>query len=714
MWARLCLAWIVLCGSVSAQNDRWQLLGPERELADLIDTWSSLAGVSVEYSRPEVAGTLSLRTTNPVSLPELAALIHRALAAKNLTTIQAPGSTHLEVVSLEKAASLARLEPGSIADAQAGYVRVVITLERERADQVLEGVRAVLSKAGSAQLFSEARRILVADLTPHVRQALELARQLDGHAQSLTILEIPLQASLAVELSALVEKILIARKALRQASLEGSLIPHPSRNRVIVVAPPSEHDTWRALIAELDRGEQVRTRPYVPHRFGLRDTARMLTELVRPSPSDPHWRMVIDELSGSLVISASPAQHQAVEEWLLRWEATDRDPPRPLRSFEIRHRSVGELLELLLGMLESAPTLEGTDPSGRVVDRLPSETRVPIEGATAPISAAVSPSSADRRITSRRAGTDQLALTADVATNRLLALGTPQQLEQLERLIRDLDQREPQVLIEATALSMSESDARALGVELQKVGTKDQTLYSLGSLFGLGGVGPLDPSLPALQSSGGSALVLDPGSYSLLVRALESVQDGRSLASPKLLVSNYQTAELYSVLQTPFQSTNASSTVATTSFGGTQDAGTQIQVTPRITQGEELLLEYSISVSSFVGESADPALPPPRQETKLKSSANIPDGFAIILGGLEIETLGKARSAVPVLGSIPLLGELFASQTRSMEKSRFYVFLKVSILRSSSFEDLRQISETQALESGLDPTWPRLEPRMIR
>jgi hypothetical protein len=49
-----------------------------------------------------------------------------------------------------------------------------------------------------------------------------------------------------------------------------------------------------------------------------------------------------------------------------------------------------------------------------------------------------------------------------------------------------------------------------------------------------------------------------------------------------------------------------------------------------------------------------------------------------------------------------------------MEKSRFYVFLKVSILRSSSFEDLRQISETQALESGLDPTWPRLEPRMIR
>jgi general secretion pathway protein D len=301
-----------------------------------------------------------------------------------------------------------------------------------------------------------------------------------------------------------------------------------------------------------------------------------------------------------------------------------------------------------------------------------------------------------------------------VATNRLLAMGTAQQLEQLERLIRELDQREPQVLIEATALSISESDARALGVELQKFGSNEQTLYSLGSLFGLGGVGPLEPSLPALQSSGGSALVLDPGSYSILVRALESVQDGRSLASPKLLVSNYQTAELYSVLQTPFQSTNASTTVATTSFGGTQDAGTQIQVTPRITQGEELQLEYSISVSSFVGESADPALPPPRQETKLKSSANIPDGFAIILGGLEIETLGTARSQVPWLGSIPLLGELFASQTRSTEKSRFFVFLKVSILRTSSFEDLRQISETQALELGLDPSWPRLEPRMIR
>jgi general secretion pathway protein D len=208
--------------------------------------------------------------------------------------------------------------------------------------------------------------------------------------------------------------------------------------------------------------------------------------------------------------------------------------------------------------------------------------------------------------------------------------------------------------------------------------------------------------------------VLDPGSFSALVKALETVNEGRTLTIPKVLVTNQQAAQLNSVLQTPFASTNASTTVATTSFGGTQDAGTQISVTPRITEGDELSLDYTITLSSFVGDAASPALPPPRQQNMLKSTATIPDGFTVAVGGLEVETEGTSSTRVPLLGSIPILGALFSSQSRTRTKSHFYVFLRTSVLRSQTFEDLRYVSAGELAAAKLDDGWPRVQPRIIR
>jgi len=67
--------------------------------------------------------------------------------------------------------------------------------------------------------------------------------------------------------------------------------------------------------------------------------------------------------------------------------------------------------------------------------------------------------------------------------------------------------------------------------------------------------------------------------------------------------------------------------VATTTFGGSSEAGTQIRVTPHLTSGDRLRVEYSVTLSSFVGAAADPALPPPRQQTILKSEALEADLF---------------------------------------------------------------------------------------
>ena len=258
------------------------------------------------------------------------------------------------------------------------------------------------------------------------------------------------------------------------------------------------------------------------------------------------------------------------------------------------------------------------------------------------------------------------------------------------------------------------SEAHDLGVEIQNLITAGDTGIQLASLFGLGSPDPAAGFIPPASGTGGTGVVLDPGDFSLVVRALEVLSNGRSLSIPKILVNNNVDATLSAVLQSPYTSINASQTVTTTSFGGTLDAGTTVTVRPQIVDGDKLLLDYTVTLSSFVGESTDPSVPPPRQENSIHSVVTIPDGHTVVLGGLDVDTRTEAVSQVPVLGEIPVLGRLFQSTSTTVTKSRFFVFLRCNVLRGEGFEDLKYASAVDLAEAELGDGWPVLEPRVIR
>ena len=307
----------------------------------------------------------------------------------------------------------------------------------------------------------------------------------------------------------------------------------------------------------------------------------------------------------------------------------------------------------------------------------------------------------------------RVLLSADVATNTLFATGDASLLDKLEGLIKTLDVIASQVMLEVLILNLSDTDAVDLGVELR--GLKDEgTIVSLSSLFGLGGPNPAAtvPVPPSL--SGFSGVVLNPGDFSVLVNALQVLNKGRALNIPKVLVNSNQKARLASLLQTPFLSTNSTTVVATTTFGGTQDAGTTINVRPQISEGDHLTLEYTVVLSTFVGPASDPSLPPPRQQNNLQSVATIPDGYTVALGGLETTSETEATSQVPLLGRLPLIGALFRSRSTKSSHSRFYVFIRASILRGADFQHLEFLSDVEVHRADLDPGWPEVEPALIR
>ena len=689
---------------IRSPDARWLVYPKELELEELVGAAASALGLAIDFEPEALVGTVSVRLPNGATAEELWQIASQALAARNLTSVQAPGSAVLTIVALDKASGLARLEEVSLARSRAGFVKVLVELDHERVPSVSEAVKLVLSKAGSVSAFQDSRSLVIADLRPNVDQALRLVHSLDGSFEDLDVDEIALERSSPTAIVALLDKLGNARKLVFGEKSRGALLAHPEGKSVLLVAPKDEKPVWWDLIRQFDQAQPVRTIHYSPRRFGLSETSRLIEEVVRgglgAEVSEP-WRVVIDELTGSLIVTTTDELHERVNALLNRIEAVEPEARRPMRSFPVKNRGVDELKGLLEGLLDAGALREALRPEPAVAQE---------QGVTGPLSGQPA---VVRATSSDRLGRDVI-LTADKATNRLIAMGEGRVLDELGRLIRELDVRTPQVLVEALVVTLTESQTRAFGVELQHLGAENDTVVKLGSLFGLGSPDPAALTLPASSGTGFSGVVLNPGDFSAAVRALQTVNEGRTLTIPKVLVNNNQAALLNSVLQTPFASTNASTTVATTSFGGTQDAGTTIQVTPQIADGDQLVLDYTVSLSAFVGTSADPTLPPPRQENKLKSIVTVPDGYAVVVGGLEIGKESKARSQVPVLGDIPILGWFFGNRTRDESRSRFFVFLRCSVQRSQSFEELRYLGEKDLKAAGIDDGWPRLEPRWIR
>jgi general secretion pathway protein D len=254
---------------------------------------------------------------------------------------------------------------------------------------------------------------------------------------------------------------------------------------------------------------------------------------------------------------------------------------------------------------------------------------------------------------------------------------------------------------------------KAEGVLLSTTWVQGDTFFQLASLFGLGSPDPLGTTLPSASGTGLSTAVLNPGDFSAILRALETVSEGRSLTIPKVLVNNNQEATLDSTVQSPYATINASNTVATTSFGGTFDAGTTISVKPQVADGDQIVMEYSVSLSRFTGLPTDPALPPPRQETSLQSIVTIPDGYTVVVGGLTIDSETDDTSKVPWIGDLPIVQHLFKDRSRTVSKSRFFVFLRCNVMRNARFEDLRYLSDRELALAELGDGWPKLEPRVI-
>ncbi|MEM9827237.1 MAG: secretin N-terminal domain-containing protein, partial [Planctomycetota bacterium] len=303
-------------------------------------------------------------------------------------------------------------------------------------------------------------------------------------------------------------------------------------------------------------------------------------------------------------------------------------------------------------------------------------------------------------------------VSADVATNSLIVVAPANVQALYEKLIRSLDQRRPQVMIEAEIVAVDTTNNFRLGVEIS-AGDRDGSsrLFEFTS-FGLSEVDPENGRLTVNPALGFNGVLIDPDVADVIVQALSQHTRSRVLASPKVLVNDNQTGTLESVTSVPFQSINTINTISTQSLGGEQQAGTIITATPQINENNHLQLEFEVEFSTF-GEGGTANLPPPRQIDRVGSVVTIPNGKTVVVGGLKRISQSEGFTGVPLLERIPLLRDLTSLQTNNDRTTSFFLFIRPRILRDSRFRDLEYLAGREVDQAQIRGDFPDSRPILI-
>jgi len=316
---------------------------------------------------------------------------------------------------------------------------------------------------------------------------------------------------------------------------------------------------------------------------------------------------------------------------------------------------------------------------------------------------------------------EDIAVMADYSNNTIVVKAPYKLQKQFKRLVERLDQRRPQVYIDAKIVVINASDSFRLAFETQLINANGtggvvNTNFGLGALpagTGAGAVAqPLLNNKTVSGTLGGlTAAIIKSDQVPLVLTALANTSDTRLVANPQLLVDDNETAEVASLDQRPTSTTNlggSSGSTTSTTFSGFEPAGPRLTVTPQISDGNYMHLEYEVELSSFNGDPPFAGGPPAKSENFVNSVVTIPSDSTIIVGGLAFEQRDNTVIKVPFLGDIPIIGQLFRDERKNNSTRFLYVFITPRIMRDPNFIDLRMLTmgPDKVLKEGQNANQP--------
>ncbi len=334
----------------------------------------------------------------------------------------------------------------------------------------------------------------------------------------------------------------------------------------------------------------------------------------------------------------------------------------------------------------------------------------------------------------------EIAIWADEPTNALIITAPPKVMKGMMAVIDKIDIRRMQVLVESLIVEVSADKASELGVNWavgdadldNAVGITrfDSPVAGSGGVVGLAGaIKADDPALTAAALGKGLNLgvgrLSDSGlSFAALITALASDGSTNIVGTPVLVTMDNEEAEIKVGQEVPFvtgQYTNTGATGGNTAVNPFQtiqreQVGLTLKLTPQINEGDAVLLKIEQELSALAA-SVRGASDLVTTNRTISTSVIVEDGGTLVLGGLIQDDLTETQQRVPILGSIPLLGQLFRVDSTTKKKTNLMVFIKPTILRDdaqAAFETNAKYNYVRDQQVAQNPDKVRLMPGETR
>jgi len=319
--------------------------------------------------------------------------------------------------------------------------------------------------------------------------------------------------------------------------------------------------------------------------------------------------------------------------------------------------------------------------------------------AEASISAASSTTGSSGGALTGSGGGDKLALN-----DMIVLFDYPENIEKAEEVIREIDMRPVQVLVEATIMSAILTEGMEFGVDWNFMGgaTLDGTAatdtivsgetvdrgteaeYPINTITSLKGDGtPIETFGFATQGGNGLRVGISCGDFRMFVTALESVTDVTVLANTKILAVNKQEGSVLIGTNLGYRSstTIGQGGVATSGSVEFLQTGTQLVFRPYVGSDGYIRMDiYPKDSDASLNEDKVPT----EKTTELKTNIIVKDGETVVIGGLFRDVIASTRQQVPILGNLPLVGSLFRGTTDSSQREEVIILLTPHIIEEPS------------------------------
>jgi general secretion pathway protein D len=646
------LALVLLCAPLSAAHAQHVLNLRDADIRAFIQDAARVTGRTFIID-PAVQGRVSVVTQRPVSTSEYFELFLSTLRGSGFVAVPVRGGG-FRIQPIAGAAASAPI--GSGRRGAAGFVTEIFRVRHIEAAQAIESLRPLVSRDGA--ITANRGSIIVSDFADNIARIRQVLARVDVDNSATRV--VGLQNAGAREIAA----------ALAELAPEGvSVVPVDSSNAIAFRGDAAAVANLMRIAEDLDRraanGSEIRV-VFLQHA----DATQLLP--------------VLERLLGQSVTQA-PTQ------------AT----PRGRR-----------------------PSTTGSSSGS------PQAANAPQVSSPAPVAAqtASAPSGGNQTVGQRNA-----VVTRFEGANAIVISAQPDVQRMLGEVIRQLDVRRQQVLVEAIIVEIGDTAAQQLGVQLFLSGLRGSSIPfgitnysgitpSIGSIAGAIAARELGGTTTTVNTGSGSTTTTTTGTgsdlistaagqlaginggllggaiqsgnaiFGAIVNAVRSDNQSNILSTPSIMTLDNQEAYFLVGQEIPITTGEALSPNFDNTFRTVQrqNVGVTLEVTPQINAGGTIKLDLRIEVSSIAGPVSSSFSDLILNKRELQNTITVDEGEIAAIGGLLDDNDRRTLDRIPVLGDIPVLGNLFRSRGRARARTNLMVFIRPTILRTA--EDMRAMT----------------------